>query len=104
MLTPCVKKCKLKYDVCTGCARHIFDIVNWKKYTDNEREIIMGQIEDINSIKKRLEEYYNDELINEWLTKPHPMLDDMSAIDTIKSGNLKRVQYILDRLDDSAYV
>lgn len=41
--TPCIKKCKLKDDICIGCKRTSEQIKNWSIYDENTRlRIIKG--------------------------------------------------------------
>jgi len=42
--SPCIKKCNLKNDKCTGCYRNLFDIINWSKYSEVKRMSIMEKI------------------------------------------------------------
>jgi hypothetical protein len=42
MDSPCVACCKLNNDkICTGCYRHIEEIVDWNKRTDTEQQQIL---------------------------------------------------------------
>lgn len=42
MDSPCVACCKLNNDkICTGCYRHIEEIVDWNKRTDAEQQQIL---------------------------------------------------------------
>jgi predicted Fe-S protein YdhL (DUF1289 family) len=54
ILSPCVKSCRLdeQSQLCFGCGRHMDEIVNWRKFSDDERATIM---EDLPS---RLEEHF----------------------------------------------
>ena len=42
MESPCVKECKLVNDKCSGCGRTKEQIINWSKYTDEQRSKIMS--------------------------------------------------------------
>jgi uncharacterized protein len=41
MKSPCRRECSLEGDVCTGCGRTKEQIINWSRYTDQQREEIM---------------------------------------------------------------
>ena len=45
MKTPCVKICKLIDSVCIGCGRTSEQISEWTKYTDEQREEIIKEIQ-----------------------------------------------------------
>jgi len=45
MKSPCVKICKLIDNVCIGCYRTTKEITMWKKYTDEQREKIIKEIQ-----------------------------------------------------------
>ena len=38
--SPCVKKCSLHKDVCTGCGRSLREIRNWMLFSDKEKALI----------------------------------------------------------------
>ena len=44
MDSPCIKQCKLVNDICTGCKRTKEEIINWTKYTDEQRRSIIGRL------------------------------------------------------------
>lgn len=44
MESPCNKICKLEQGICIGCGRSIKEIVDWVKYTDEERKKIMERL------------------------------------------------------------
>ena len=45
VLSPCVARCKLnEADYCIGCYRHITEIVNWNKITDEQKRQTIGQL------------------------------------------------------------
>ena len=50
MESPCNKICKLEQGICIGCGRTIQEIVDWVKYTDEQRQKIME------SLRERLSE------------------------------------------------
>ena len=104
MISPCIKKCKLEFGVCLGCRRQIHDIVNWKKYTDNEREKIMSYLIDLEKIEEMLGEYYKEYEIQNWLDKPHPQLENKTAREEIQLGNAHKVYDILERLKSDVYI
>jgi predicted Fe-S protein YdhL (DUF1289 family) len=41
MISPCIKVCKVKSNICIGCKRTITEIANWVQYTDQQRMKIM---------------------------------------------------------------
>ena len=45
--TPCLGICTTTFgdEVCKGCKRFAHEIINWPKYSENEREIINGRLE-----------------------------------------------------------
>jgi len=45
MKTPCIKICKLQDNYCIGCHRTIEEITQWRHLTDDEKEIILIEIE-----------------------------------------------------------
>lgn len=42
--SPCIKVCKLQDDYCVGCFRHINEIKNWKKLTEDEKLTILIRV------------------------------------------------------------
>ena len=44
MISPCIKECKIRDNICRGCGRAIEQIQNWMNYTNNEREQIIYEI------------------------------------------------------------
>ena len=44
MESPCTNNCKVIDNVCVGCKRHLTEIFNWAKYTDEERLDIINRI------------------------------------------------------------
>ena len=45
MDSPCIASCKLNNDkVCIGCFRHIDEIVDWNKKTDEQHALIFSLI------------------------------------------------------------
>lgn len=42
--SPCIKKCKLKNDVCISCKRTIQEIKQWRDLTEQEKEIIVNEL------------------------------------------------------------
>lgn len=43
--SPCVACCRLNADkVCVGCYRHITEIVDWNRRTDDENSAILQQV------------------------------------------------------------
>jgi uncharacterized protein len=104
MLTPCIKICKIQENVCTGCKRSLFQIANWKKYTDNEREKIVSWLIELEKIEERLKEYYTEYETQMWLDLPHPQLDNKTARETIMNDGSDKVNAILDRLDSDVHI
>ena len=45
MDSPCVRQCALVNDVCTGCNRTKQMIIDWSRYTEEQRKAIMKQLE-----------------------------------------------------------
>lgn len=45
--TPCIKLCKLDNGVCIGCRRTIEQIINWLKYSPQQREKIIKQLDKV---------------------------------------------------------
>ncbi len=42
--SPCIACCKLNADkICTGCYRHITDIVRWNKLSDDEQRRVLDE-------------------------------------------------------------
>jgi predicted Fe-S protein YdhL (DUF1289 family) len=41
MISPCIKKCNLKNNICISCHRTLDQIQNWMYYTEQERENII---------------------------------------------------------------
>lgn len=46
METPCIKKCVLKDNICTGCGRNVNDIRNWMFMDDVDRSLAMYKAEE----------------------------------------------------------
>jgi len=44
MDSPCNKTCTLEQGTCIGCGRTIQQIVDWAKYTDEQRKKIMESL------------------------------------------------------------
>ncbi len=62
--SPCVACCRLNADkVCVGCYRHITEIVDWNRRTDDENAAILQQV----AIRKRQAEHAGG---NEGFTSP----------------------------------
>ena len=45
MKSPCIQICKLIDSVCVGCFRTTKEITMWSKYTDEERDTIIKEIQ-----------------------------------------------------------
>lgn len=43
--SPCIKICKLENGHCVGCFRTIDEITQWKHLTDEERDVILHEVE-----------------------------------------------------------
>ncbi len=54
MISPCVKICKVKKDICIGCGRSLEQIKNWSKYSNFKRKKIIKQLKNNSSITKLL--------------------------------------------------
>lgn len=44
MRSPCVKVCRVKEGRCLGCLRTIEQITNWTKYSEQQRETLMKEL------------------------------------------------------------
>lgn len=42
--SPCVRICKIVDGNCIGCRRTIYEITNWTRFTDEERNVILEKI------------------------------------------------------------
>lgn len=47
--SPCIGICKLENEICIGCSRTKEHIINWKKYSEEERKNIMKTLQEENS-------------------------------------------------------
>ena len=47
MITPCKNICKIRNGVCIGCNRTLDEIKNWSKFTDEQRNNIMKNLDNI---------------------------------------------------------
>jgi predicted Fe-S protein YdhL (DUF1289 family) len=45
MISPCIKQCNLVEGVCKGCKRTLEQIINWTKYTDEQRQKIIKELD-----------------------------------------------------------
>ncbi|WP_084659801.1 DUF1289 domain-containing protein [Vibrio sonorensis] len=45
MKTPCVAACKNDGGICSGCYRTMDEIINWKSFSDEQREQIMNRLD-----------------------------------------------------------
>ena len=43
-ITPCVSICKLENGICIGCERTKEEIAKWKRYTNEERMVVMKRL------------------------------------------------------------
>ncbi|MHA2939628.1 cysteine-rich CWC family protein [Vibrio sp. RC27] len=48
MKTPCVAACKNVDGICSGCHRTMTEIIEWKQYSDEQREIILQRLKGAN--------------------------------------------------------
>ena len=63
--TPCVGICSTTYgdEVCRGCKRFYFEVINWNKYDEDEKDAIWKRLESLKTqiiyskIKTDLNEY-----------------------------------------------
>jgi predicted Fe-S protein YdhL (DUF1289 family) len=46
MDSPCVRECKLVGNACSGCGRTKQMIIDWSRYTEEQRKAIMKQLEE----------------------------------------------------------
>lgn len=44
--SPCVRKCNLVGDMCTGCGRTRYEIASWLRLKPSERANIMARLRD----------------------------------------------------------
>ena len=54
MISPCIKICKVKKDICIGCGRSLEQIKNWSKYSNFKRKKIFKQLKNNSSNTKLL--------------------------------------------------
>ena len=47
--TPCVGICSTTYgdEVCRGCKRFYFEVINWNKYDEDEKDAIWTRLESL---------------------------------------------------------
>ena len=45
MESPCIKVCTLEDNICIGCYRTQDEIREWMIYTDEQKEIVLDQLE-----------------------------------------------------------
>jgi len=46
LISPCINICELDENkICVGCYRTIEEISNWTKYTDEEKQHIINQVQ-----------------------------------------------------------
>jgi len=43
--SPCIRKCKAIDGACISCKRTVGEILNWRDYTDEQREKIIQELE-----------------------------------------------------------
>lgn len=55
-------------------------------------------------IRKRLSAFYTPEEIEQWLTTPHPLLDNKTAMECVENLEISRVRQVLSLFEDSAYL
>ncbi|QXO16036.1 MULTISPECIES: cysteine-rich CWC family protein [Vibrio] len=44
MKTPCIAACKNNGGICSGCHRTMPEIIQWRKWSDAERDAVMQQL------------------------------------------------------------
>ncbi|WP_084715795.1 cysteine-rich CWC family protein [Vibrio galatheae] len=44
MKTPCIAACKNNEGICSGCHRTMDEIVNWRHFSDQQRDEIIGNL------------------------------------------------------------
>ncbi|WP_084186067.1 MULTISPECIES: cysteine-rich CWC family protein [Vibrio] len=45
MKTPCIAACKNNHGICSGCHRTMNEIVNWRHFSDAERDTVITNIQ-----------------------------------------------------------
>ncbi len=50
--TPCLGICSTTYgdDVCKGCKRFVHEVINWNKYSSDEKEVVNSRLEEFKSL------------------------------------------------------
>ena len=90
--TPCVGICSITYgdEVCRGCKRFSFEVINWNAFSPEERESVWKRLEKLKSqiMDSRLKIYEPEKLknsINRYQLKIKDDLNDLSkAFEIIK--------------------
>ena len=90
--TPCVGICSTTYgdEVCRGCKRFSFEVINWNAFNPEERESVWKRLEKLKSqiMDSRLKIYEPEKLknsINRYQLKIKDDLNDLSkAFEIIK--------------------
>ena len=90
--TPCVGICSTTYgdEVCRGCKRFSFEVINWNAFSPEERESVWKRLEKLKSqiMDSRLKIYEPEKLknsINRYQLKIKDDLNDLSkAFEIIK--------------------
>tara|TARA_Y200000002_G_scaffold377241_2_gene382503 strand:+ start:1202 stop:1660 length:459 start_codon:yes stop_codon:yes gene_type:complete len=93
--TPCVGICSTTYgdEVCRGCKRFSFEVINWNAFNPEEREAVWKRLEKLKSqiMSSRLEVLDSDKLsqgIKEFRLKVKDDLNDLSkAFEIIKQAS-----------------
>lgn len=44
IISPCIKECKVKNNICIGCGRNLYQIQNWLNYSHEVRSQIMKEL------------------------------------------------------------
>lgn len=44
IITPCIRKCRIENNICTGCGRSLSQIKNWIDYSHETRVQIMKEL------------------------------------------------------------
>ncbi len=44
MISPCIKKCNLEGDQCTGCYRTVDEIRNWRNMNEQEKKEVCFKV------------------------------------------------------------
>ncbi len=77
------------------------------RWLDNEAlpdERVARRFEQTLTILSRLDPYYSENEVRNWLLYPHPQLEGERAIDRLRIGDTWSVSKTIDRLDACGYL